>query len=59
MPWTLTHFDEATVVLDADGVTTRHEDVEVTIYDGWVRIKQIGEVQFIPRERVEEVFSRS
>lgn len=54
---TFRRLEDATVVLDDDGVTTRHKDVEVTIYDGWVCIDDLGETQFVPRERVEEVFS--
>lgn len=50
--------DDATVVLDDDGVTTRHEDVRVLVYNAWVIIQDLGEETIIPRERVEEVFYR-
>lgn len=50
--------DSATVVLDDDGVTTRHEDVPVRVHHGWIVVDGLGETQAIPRRRVQEVFSR-
>jgi len=50
--------EQATVVLDDDGTTTRHEDVTVRVHHGWVVLKHLGETQAIPRRRVEEVFRR-
>ena len=48
----------ATVVLDDDGVTTRHEDVPVRVHHGWIVVDGLGETQLIPRRRVQEVFRR-
>ena len=50
--------DCATVVLDDDGVTTRHEDVTVRVHHGWVVLGALGETQAVPRRRVQEVFER-
>jgi len=49
--------EQATVVLDDDGVTTRHEDVGVRVHHGWVVVKTLEQTQTIPRHRVEEVFA--
>jgi len=48
--------DNATVVLDDDCETTRHEDVTVRVHHGWVVVKTLEQTQTIPRRRVEEVF---
>ncbi|MFC3476302.1 hypothetical protein [Halobacterium litoreum] len=50
--------ENATVVLDDEGVTTRHEDVTVRVHHGWVIVEDLGETQGIPRRRVEEVYER-
>lgn len=50
--------DCATVVIDDDGVTTRHEDVSVCVHRGWVILRSLGETQAVPRRRVEEVYER-
>lgn len=50
--------ESATVVLDDEGVTTRHEDVPVRVHHGWVVVDGFEETTAIPRRRVEEVFRR-
>jgi uncharacterized protein (UPF0248 family) len=48
--------ENATVVLDDDGVTTRHKNETVVVHEAWVEILTLTEDQYIPRHRVEEVF---
>lgn len=65
----LQHFEEGTVVTyatdpacwhDEDVPTTRHKDVEVWVYDGWVVVDSEfgGETTVYPSQRVKEVFAR-
>lgn len=63
----LKHFGSATVVTYAtvpedaaseDIPITNHKDVAVTIYEGWVVVKELGERTMYPRERVKGVFTQ-